>query len=95
LSLFSVRGACGSDPVDEITSPVFDEITINLDPRYYPGKEFKIKTHNNSRENMYIQKAELNGKPLENCWLYQKDLAKGGLLELWLGPKPNKDWGRR
>ena len=83
------------DPVYEITSPASDEITINLDPDYYPGKEFKIKTHNNSHENICIQKAELNGEPLENCWLYQKDLAKGGLLEFWLGPEPNKDWGRR
>jgi len=43
---------------------------------------------------MYIQKAELNGKRLENCWLYQKDFAGGGSLELWLGPEPNKDWGK-
>ena len=94
IGLFSVRGACDANPIYEITSPVFDESTIKLDPRYYAGKEFKIKTHNNSSENIYIQKAELNGEPLENCWFYQKDFAKGGALELWLGPEPNKSWGK-
>ena len=43
---------------------------------------------------MFIQKAKLNGKALENCWIYHKDFARGGLLELWLGPKPNKIWGK-
>jgi putative alpha-1,2-mannosidase len=69
-----------------------DEVTISLDPKYYPGKTFKIKAYNNSKENMYIQKASLNGQPLNNCWFSQKDFARGGLLELWLGPKPSA-WG--
>ena len=93
LGLFSLRGTCSKEPVYEITAPEFDEITITLDPRYYSGKEFKIRTHNNTPKNMYIQKAQLNGKPLDNCWFYHKDFAKGGLLELWLGSKPNKQWG--
>jgi len=92
IGIFSVRGACGAEPIYEITAPEFDEVTINLDPKYYPGKTFKIKVYNNSKENMYIQKAMLNGQPLNNCWFYQKDFAKGGLLELWLGPKPSA-WG--
>ena len=94
LGLFSLRGTCSKDPVYEITAPEFDEITIRLDPRYYPGKEFKIITHNNTVGNCYIQKAELNGKPLSNCWFYHREFAQGGLLELWLGPEPNKNWGK-
>jgi putative alpha-1,2-mannosidase len=94
LGLFSLRGTCSQDPVYEITAPEFDQITIQFDPRYYPGKEFKIITHNNKVGNCYIQKAELNGKPLNNCWFHHRDFAEGGLLELWLGPKPNKEWGK-
>ena len=94
LGLFSVRGTCSKDPIYEITAPEFDEITITLDPRYYTGKTFRIKTHNNSPENMYIQKADLNGKALDACWFYHKDFARGGTLELWLGPQPNKNWGK-
>lgn len=46
------------------------------------------------RHHMFIQKAELNGKPLESCGFYHPDFANGGILELWLGPVPNKQWGQ-
>lgn len=95
LGLFSLRGTCSKDPVYEITSPEFDEITIQLDPRYYPGKEFRIITHDNTPGNIYIQRAVLNGGPLETFWFRHEDFAKGGRLELWLGPQPNRDWGSR
>lgn len=93
IGLFSVRGACGAEPRYEITAPVFNEVTIQLDPNYFPGKEFKVITHNNSAKNVYIQKATLNGKPHNSCFLPQKDFAKGGTLELWLDSTPNKNWG--
>jgi predicted alpha-1,2-mannosidase len=93
MGLFSLDGNESVDPIYEITSPVFDEVRIKLDPKYYSGQEFVIRTHNNSTENMYIQKAHLNGKPLHAVWFTHEEYAKGGLLELWLGNKPNKKWG--
>jgi len=93
IGLFSLRGTCSSRPIYEITSPEFDEITIKLDSRYYSGGQFRIRAYNNPQENCYIQHARLNGKPLDNCWFYHEDFAAGGLLELWLGPEPNKTWG--
>jgi len=66
LGLFSLRGTCSQEPVYEITAPEFDDITIQLDPRYYSDETFRIRTHNHSSENGYIQKAELNGKPLND-----------------------------
>lgn len=93
IGMFSVRGTASADPVYEITSPVFDEVTIRLDGRYYPGKEFRIRTYNNSEENCYIQKAKLNGKSLKTFWFRHEDFAEGGLLEIWLGPEPDRKWG--
>jgi len=93
IGLFSVRGTCAVDPIYEITAPVFDKITITLDPRYYTGKQFVISTRNNSAKNMYIQSAKLDGRPLKNAWFYHRDFADGGTLELVLGPKPNFKWG--
>ena len=93
MGLFNLQGNVTKDPVYDITSPVFDEVTIKLDQRYYTGKQFVIKTHNNSARNMYIQKATLNGKPLTHFWFKHTDFAKGGELVLWLGPQPNKQWG--
>ncbi|MBT4397995.1 MAG: glycoside hydrolase family 92 protein, partial [Bacteroidetes bacterium] len=95
MGLFSLKGTTSVDPVYEITSPVFDEIIIKLDQKYYPGESFTIKTHNNSDENCYIQKAELNGMQLEQCWFTHEEFSKGGLLELWMGDKPNKNWGTK
>ncbi len=93
IGLFSLRGTAASDPVYDITSPVFDEITLNLDPMYYSGNKFVIRTYNNSDKNYYIQKAKFNGKLLDHFWFKHDDFAAGGILELWLGPTPNKNWG--
>lgn len=93
IGLFSLRGTASINPVYEITSPVFDEISISLDKKYYQGDKFTIKTYNNSKENTYIQRAKLNGKELNQFWFYHSDFIKGGLLELWMGPDPNKEWG--
>lgn len=93
MGLFSLQGNVSSTPTYDITSPVFDKVTIELDPEYYTGKQFTITTHNNSRENMYIQKATLNGETLDSFWFTHETYARGGNLEIWLGPEPNKSWG--
>lgn len=93
IGLFNLQGNVSAEPVYDITSPIFDEVTIKLDPKYYSGKEFVIKTHNNASKNVYIQKATLNGKPLNKFWFTHKEFSKGGSLEIWLGEKPNKGWG--
>lgn len=93
MGLFSLQGNASVTPAYDITSPVFDKITIALDPRYYSGKQFVITTHNNSEANLYIQKAVLNGKPHDRFWFSHEEYAKGGELELFLGPEPNRNWG--
>jgi predicted alpha-1,2-mannosidase len=95
IGLFQVSGGAEIDPVYEITSPIFDRVTIHLDPDYYPGRKFVIVARNNSARNCYIQSATLNGRPLARPWFYHRDLVKGGQLELVLGPEPNKNWGSR
>ena len=94
IGLFSLDGGSSSHPCYDITSPVFDEITIKLDSDYYAGKEFKIVTHHNSEVNCYIQKATLNGKAYNFYQLLHPDFAHGGILELWMGSAPNKNWGK-
>lgn len=93
IGLFNVAGNQAQDPVYEITSPIFDQVTIKLDSRYYTGKQFTIKTYGNEKGNDYIQSVKLNGQPLETFWFRHADFAKGGELEIWLGPQPNKSWG--
>lgn len=94
IGLFSLDGGSAINPSYDITSPVFDEITIRLDPEYYPGKEFRIITHNNSAKNCYIQKATLNDVEHESYRIPHDKLIAGGTLELWLGDTPNYSWGK-
>ncbi len=93
IGLFDVKGNVDTNPSYQITSPIFDKITISLDPEYYEGKTFVIETENNSSQNMYIQKAELNGKDWNHYWINHTDFEKGGKLKLILGETPNKEWG--
>lgn len=93
VGLFSLDGGSRQNPVYDITSPIFDEVTIQLDTAYYKGRTFKIKTYNNSSTNCYIQRARLNGKEYNSYQLPHMVLAQGGILELWLGDTPNIQWG--
>ena len=93
IGLFETDGGAAATPRYEITSPVFDKITIHLDEKYYPGKTFVIETKNNSTQNMYIQKVKLNDKEWDHYWFLHEDFAKGGKLEILLGSEPNKNWG--
>lgn len=80
-------------PQYEITSPIFDKITIQLDNRYYPGKEVVIETVNNSPKNVYIQRVSWNGVEHSSFQLAHEELVKGGHLVIELGDTPNKSWG--
>jgi len=93
IGLFEVDGGTSANPYYEITSPIFDEITVHLNSNYYPGNKFVIQTKNNSSANMYIQSASLNNNILNNSWFYHDDFIKGGKLVLQMGENPNKEWG--
>jgi putative alpha-1,2-mannosidase len=93
IGLFEMNGGAAVRPVYEITTPLFDKVTIHLNNDYYPGKTFIIQTKNDPEKNMYIQKARLNGKSWNECWFWHDEFAEGGILELELGAKPNKKWG--
>ncbi|MBK1792259.1 GH92 family glycosyl hydrolase [Persicirhabdus sediminis] len=99
MSAWYILSAMGIHPVDPVSgvylvgSPLFDKVTVDLDPNYHSGKQVEIIAHNNSAENVYVQSLSLNGTPIEAAWLRHEDLIKGGVLEFTMGPEPNKDWG--
>jgi predicted alpha-1,2-mannosidase len=99
MSAWYILSAIGFHPVSPVDgvyiigSPLFDEVTLKLNPHYYQGKAFTVKTRNNSAQNMYVQSATLNGQPLNRAWLRHAEIAAGGVLELEMGPQPNEGWG--
>jgi predicted alpha-1,2-mannosidase len=92
IGLFDVEGGAATEPTYQITTPLFDRITIRLNQNYFPGRQFVITTHNNSPTNTYIQSATLDGQPLNRFWFEHRRLINGGTLDLQLGPKPSQ-WG--
>ena len=93
LAAIGLHQICAGDPRFEVFTPLFDKVTLTLDPKYTKGGTFTITTKNNSPENIYIQSATLNGKPFNRCWLNYAEITAGGQLDLVLGPQPNKSWG--
>jgi putative alpha-1,2-mannosidase len=89
LGLFDVKGFTDEKPIIEFGSPMFNKAEILLGNQ----KKLVIEARNNSKENMYVQSATFNGKPLQNCWMYKDELMKGGTLIFTMGNQPNKTWG--
>ena len=81
LAASGIHPICPGDVRYEITSPVFDEITFNLDS----GKTFTIIARNNSPENIYIQSMTLNGRALDRYYLNHEEIINGGTLVLEMG----------
>ena len=92
IGLFSLQGGCAPDPILELSTPIFDRITIHLDAEYYGGGTFVIETVGNGPGDRYIQSAKLNGLPLDKAWFRHGDFVKGGNLQLTLGSEPNMTW---
>ncbi|MDD2436710.1 MAG: GH92 family glycosyl hydrolase [Massilibacteroides sp.] len=95
MSAFVVFSQLGFYPVTpgsptyNIGSPVFPYAKIDLGD----GDFFEIKAKNASSKNKYIQSARLNGKELKQPWFNHADIAAGGILELEMGEKANRNWG--
>ena len=92
LGLFDVVGGCGDPPVYEITAPVFDRVTFHLHPDFHRGDAFVIEAPGGPGD-VYLQAARLDGEPWNRCWFLHERFARGGHLELDLGPAPNRAWG--
>lgn len=88
LGFFEMNGGASLQPELELTSPLFNKVTIHLDPDYYKGKTFTIEARNNSKENIYIQKAYLNGKELKHPRIPFAAIAAGGELVLEMADQP-------
>ena len=89
MGLFDAKGLTAPDPTFQIGSPLFDKVTIRLNPDYYTGKEFVIETTGNTPENYYIGSLELDGKPLQSVQLPFAEVLGGGTLRVNLAAEPN------
>lgn len=75
-------------PMYVIGSPVFEEAALNLSN----GKTFKVVCRNYSPDHKFIQSAKLNGQEWNRSWIGHDEVMNGGVLELVMGKRPNKQW---
>ncbi len=87
LSSFGLYSVCPGTDEYVIGSPLFKEVTITLEN----SKKFHIIAENNSKENVYIQSATLNGVELDKNYIRYSDIINGGELRLVMGSEPAKD----
>ena len=87
IGLFDVKGMTEPDVEFGLGSPLFNKVRVQLNPAYYPGKEFTIIANNNGGSNDYIQSIKLNGQTLHRSFVLWSSIKKGGTLDLRMGEK--------
>ena len=90
IGLFQMNGGTDENPVYQIGSPIFNKVSIQLNPKYYPGKNFVISASNNSPENIYINEIKYNNTPVEKFSISHKEITNGGELILEMSNTPKQ-----
>jgi len=91
LGLFQMNGGTDKDAAYQIGSPIFNKITIDLNPKYYAGKTFVIKAENNNTENVFVKDIKYNNKAVPNFSLTHQEITTGGELILEMSDKSNAE----
>ena len=89
--VFSALGFYPVTPaVDQyvIGSPLFKKVELSL----ANGNKFQISATNNSKENVYINSATLNGEIWDKSFIKFNSIQSGGKIDFRMSDKPNKNW---
>uniref|UniRef100_UPI003565BEBB glycoside hydrolase family 92 protein n=1 Tax=Draconibacterium sp. TaxID=1965318 RepID=UPI003565BEBB len=84
IGLFQMNGGTDENPEYQLGSPIFDKITIQLNPDYYTGKKFVIEAVNNEPNHAFIQSVRLNDEAQNELSLTHSEITKGGHLKIEL-----------
>lgn len=83
-AIFSMMGfypACPGDLDFVLTSPTFDKVTIQLDPKFYPKGKLVIESNHQSPDDIYIKSVTAGGKKLNGYTISHSDLVNAGTLK--------------
>ncbi|GAB3923277.1 GH92 family glycosyl hydrolase [Mucilaginibacter myungsuensis] len=89
ISAMGLYSVCPGTDQYVLGSPIFNKTTITLEN----GKKFTIVANNNSKKNVYIKSATLNGKPLNHNFITHADLINGGEMVFEMSNTPNTSRG--
>lgn len=88
IGLFQMNGGTETNPEYQIGSPIFNKVSIKLNPEYYKGKKLIIQAKNNSATNIYIKEAKYNNTPLQDLSISHTAITNGGALILEMSDTP-------
>ncbi len=86
-AIFNMMGFypdCPGEPAYTLSTPVFDKVTIKLDPKYWGRDQLVIETERPSAESLYIREMELGGKKLSRYRITHEELVQSGKLRFRL-----------
>ena len=86
-AIFSMMGLYPDNPGDPsytLTTPVFEKVTLHLDPKFYPQGDITIETDRTSPSQLYIKSMTLGGKKLNGYRISHKQLVEGKTLRMSL-----------
>lgn len=83
-AVFAMMGfypACPGDVNYTLTSPLFDKVTIKLNPDYYKKGELVIGTNRSHADEIYIQEVKAGSKKLNGYFISHDELVNAGSIE--------------
>ncbi|MFW9613075.1 MAG: GH92 family glycosyl hydrolase [Macellibacteroides fermentans] len=83
-AVFAMMGfypACPGDVNYTLTSPLFDKVTIKLNPDYYKKGELVIGTNRTHADEIYIQEVKAGSKKLNGYFISHDELVNAGSIE--------------
>ena len=86
-AIFSMIGLYPDTPGDPsytLTTPVFDKVTLHLDPKFYPNGDITIETDRTSPSQQYIKSITIGGKKLNGFRIAHRQLMEGKTLKMQL-----------
>ena len=90
--VFSALGfypVCPGTPQYVLGAPLFKKAILHFEN----GKSLVINAPGNSHENIYIESMKFNGQDYTKNYLDYNEMMKGGVLDIEMGDKPNKQRG--
>lgn len=84
-AIFSMMGFypnCPGDPTYILTAPVFDKVTINLQPEYYKQRQLVIEAPGATGSKAYIKRVTLGGKAVKTSIITHDELVNAGTMHV-------------
>lgn len=83
-AIFSMMGFypnCPGDPTYILTAPVFDKVTIDLNPAFYKQRQLVIEAPGATQSKSYIKQVSIGGKVQKSYVIRHADLVNAGSMK--------------